>query len=91
MSEFMRISADADPDAELRYTSSDDVPYPFNNTIENDGHKQGMSNIPENIMPSENSAEPQGETLHHTISDDNPQHITKAETGRSRYNLRKRR
>ena len=69
----------------------DDVPYPFNNAVENDDPGQDKSDMPENVMPSENCVEPQGETLHHARGDDQPPHIAEAETGRSRYNLRKRR
>ena len=69
----------------------DYVPYPFNNAVENDDHGQNKSDMPENVMPSENCVEPQGETLHHARDDDQPPHIAEAETGRSRYNLRKRR
>ena len=69
----------------------DDVPYPFNNAVENDDTGQDKSDMPENVMPSENCVEPQGETLHHARGDDQPPHIAEAETGRSRYNLRKRR
>ena len=69
----------------------DDVPYPFNNAVENDNHRQDKSDMPENAIPSDNSVEPQGETLHHARGDDQQPHIAEAETGRSRYNLRKRR
>ena len=69
----------------------DDVPYHFNNAVENEGHRQDKSDMPENAIASENSVEPKGETLHHARGDDQPPRIAEAETGRSRYNLRKRR
>ena len=36
-----------------------------------------------NTMPSENSVEPQGETLHHTTADDKPPNSTEAGMGES--------